>query len=457
MHSLLTGNTATDPESGGGAVYGHRGSFIAEDNTSFVSNRAAGLGGAVYQPGGLILVDGAQFSGNTAVSGGAIAAGENIGTIAIHNSTLSNNKATGSQDGSQGGGYGGALYRQAGGTVDITHSTLSGNTARFGGAIFTGSGEADSLWIASSHLRHNMATYDGGGLYTADRISTTYPDPVYITVSRLDYNTAGRDGGALFAPNRAAVRLAGVGFSGNTASICCVWDMAEPEPLYLTDARIYTHNILNVEASARPQEGIVDRMPNIYNNYDINFPSRVGVTFRPWGGRWNDDLAGPNRRRDPFVGEAVQPPAPPSYGDYLFGGWRVATVGHPNEGELWSFGDPVLRSMALDAVWLTPGESAKLILKPMGGIWGDGGNRNLTVDVAKNGLGYQPGTLHREGYRFVGWANQATNQRWHMNSDRIREDSVLVAVGTYREYTRPVDNDRPFYSENVPTLILWKF
>lgn len=423
-HSVLSGNTATDPDTGGGAAYGHRGGLIAESGVSFTGNHAAGIGGAIYQPGGLISLNGAYLSANTAASGGAIAAGEDIGSISIQNSLLSENKATGRQN----SGYGGALYRKSGGTVDIQSSSLNSNTAMFGGAIFTGSGEGDSMWISYSVMKNNSAEYDGGAVYTSDRISTVYPEPVYITMSRLDYNSAGRDGGAICAPNRAAVRLSGVGFSGNTAVTSCVWDVSKPDPLYTADAATYIYNIRAVTPSGRNIGGKTEQLPNVYNNHDINFPSRAGVIFRPWGGRWEDNLNLTIRRRDPFVGEQTDPPAPPVYGDYLFGGWRVATAGHPNEGQLWSFGEPVLRPTALDAVWLTPDESAKLILKPMGGIWGDGGSRNITLDIKKNSPGYQPYTLSREGYRFLGWANQATNRRWRIGIDAVTESGIVLVA-----------------------------
>lgn len=66
--------------------------------------------------------------GFTAFSGGGI---DNLGTLTVVNSTISDNSAPRIFD-----GFGGGIYNEAGATLTVVNSTFSGNSAFLGGAIY---------------------------------------------------------------------------------------------------------------------------------------------------------------------------------------------------------------------------------------------------------------------------------------------------------------------------------
>lgn len=147
VNSLLANNTATDPNSGGGAVLNADTGTLEIIDSQFVGNTAlaggaiisvgaltmtgsllAGnsggvFGGALLVLGGEATVQASTFSDNFAVFGGAIA---NIGTLNLSASTLYRNT------GPNGAG-GGGIYNL--GDLTVTNSTLSGNAADAGTAI----------------------------------------------------------------------------------------------------------------------------------------------------------------------------------------------------------------------------------------------------------------------------------------------------------------------------------
>src|SRR5262249_14157324 len=119
-----------------------------------LSANSAGLGGAIYNRGTLMIV-GSTLSGNSSPgSGGAI---NNDTTLTVRGCTLSGNSA----------GYdGGAIISGGAGTLTVSDSTLSHNSARrHGGAIWV-SGTAT---ITRATVSDNMAgtgtvsNEDGGG------------------------------------------------------------------------------------------------------------------------------------------------------------------------------------------------------------------------------------------------------------------------------------------------------
>jgi hypothetical protein len=106
-------------------------------------------GGAIYNEGpGTVTISNSTLSGNSAVgSGGAI---WNDGTLTISKSTLSGNSAD----------SGGAIETGAGGRMTIVNSTLANNSANDGGAI-----ENDNTAsIANSTLFGNSAAFEGGAI-----------------------------------------------------------------------------------------------------------------------------------------------------------------------------------------------------------------------------------------------------------------------------------------------------
>jgi len=122
----------------GSAIY-VRGA-LSVTGTTFTNNVAVEEGGAIYNENGnqsTVMVAGSTFTGNRARYGGAI---YNRARLNVANSVFSTNTATES---------GGAVYHQNGNTQNgIAQSYFSGNTARFGGAVFsqTGNFNAQNNW-----------------------------------------------------------------------------------------------------------------------------------------------------------------------------------------------------------------------------------------------------------------------------------------------------------------------
>jgi hypothetical protein len=153
----------------------------------------------------LNLIDGNGLANPTdtstyAYSGGAIL---NFGTLAVNNSTLSNNSAQ----------YGGGILN-AGGTVTVNSSTLSGNSAVVPFPTTSGAGggiwSAGSLTVSNSTLSGNSATYEGGGI--CNRGSLT------VSSSTLFDNSAYHGGGIANDGSSATATISGSTLSGNQAS-----------------------------------------------------------------------------------------------------------------------------------------------------------------------------------------------------------------------------------------------
>ncbi|MCD8377379.1 MAG: hypothetical protein LUB59_01175, partial [Candidatus Gastranaerophilales bacterium] len=151
--STFTSNSAIY----GGAIYNSESGTIAITSETFLTNTASISGGAIYNDGEMTITSSTfgkkkKYSyANSAMSGGAIyntgttsiisstiyyntaglyaGAIYNTGDLYIEKSTISYNKITGSN------GIGGAILNSLG-TVYITGSTISSNSANIGGAIY---------------------------------------------------------------------------------------------------------------------------------------------------------------------------------------------------------------------------------------------------------------------------------------------------------------------------------
>jgi CSLREA domain-containing protein len=161
---------------------------------STVSNNFSDSGGAIFNRGTVTITD-STVSDNVGDQGGAIL---NSGTLTITNSILSGNSTALSD--------GGAIYNAGAGTVTITNSTLVGNASNTsnGGAIFN---HGATVTITNSTLAGNSANGDGGAIYN---IGTT----LMLVNSTLSGNTAISGGGIV---NGGTLTLMSSTLSGNTA------------------------------------------------------------------------------------------------------------------------------------------------------------------------------------------------------------------------------------------------
>ncbi|MBV9316223.1 MAG: hypothetical protein JOZ34_02060 [Gammaproteobacteria bacterium] len=206
-------STGTNIDGGGGAIY-LRDGVLHIWNTTFKNNEAALLGpdvggGAVYVVGSLgATIVGSTFQSNRASNGGAI--GALWGDLSVYNSQFTSNDATGNGANSVNttsckvnggkigsGGNGGAVMMDGGEpfAVKICGSTFTNNAAganAFAGAIFRAAdGAMQKTTIDRSTLSGNTAP-NGGALYF-------HNSNIVLTASTLSGNTAASAGGGLFA------------------------------------------------------------------------------------------------------------------------------------------------------------------------------------------------------------------------------------------------------------------
>ncbi len=115
--STFSGNTTTDPGSGGSGIY--NGGTLTVTGSTFSANVATNSPGAGIFNGGTLTVMDSTFSGNSVSNsyGGGIF---NQSTLTVMNSTFSGNS-------SGNGGSAGGIYNV--GTLSLTNSIVAGNTA----------------------------------------------------------------------------------------------------------------------------------------------------------------------------------------------------------------------------------------------------------------------------------------------------------------------------------------
>lgn len=195
-NSAFTNNSTTIGAQGG-AIQSN-GTMTINDST-FTGNTTLGtgqnaVGGAIsVQGAGQLTINNSVLTGNSSKKqGGAIYYQPNIATtpfLVINNSTFTNNI---SNSDNTTDGDGGALFLTGTGSVTITGSTFSGNSANAG----TTGGAIDvsvPMTMTNSTVSGNTAGSNGGGIYA----SGTSTAIVNITNSTIVNNTATVNGGGV--------------------------------------------------------------------------------------------------------------------------------------------------------------------------------------------------------------------------------------------------------------------
>ncbi len=154
--------------------------YVAREVTATIDGLTI-TGGSDEDRGGGICNDGtltvtnSTISGNSAFVGGGIYS-EHNGTLTVINSTISGNSAT----------YdGGGIYSGPNGTLTVINSTISGNSATHGGGICS-----VGLTVTNSTLAGNSAD-KGGGIYNLER-------DLIVTNSTISDNSANHSGGGIY-------------------------------------------------------------------------------------------------------------------------------------------------------------------------------------------------------------------------------------------------------------------
>src|SRR5262245_27120887 len=199
---IISGNSATGTSGYGGGVYLAGDSVAVIRNSAISGNSAAfGGGGIDVDPGGSLTVEGSTISANRAVRvdsvGGGIVATNDSVTV-IRNSTISVNSAA----------FGGGIIVGTNGRLTLEGSTVCGNQADAddgqGGGIYVS--EGGSLTVTNSTVSGNSARADGGGIFITKGSLTIRNSTVAFNAADAD-NAGGGQGGGLFADAGAAVTL----------------------------------------------------------------------------------------------------------------------------------------------------------------------------------------------------------------------------------------------------------
>ncbi len=159
------------------------------------------LNSFIYNEGTLTLSN-STVSGNTALFNGGGGI-DNLGTLTLTNSTVSGNRAD-FAGGSKGGGIDNL------GTLTLTNSTVSGNTVTHGvgGGIYNG----NALSLSNSTVSGNSASSTGGGIF--NRLG----DTLTLTNSTVSGNSASGPNGIGGIDNEGTLTLTNSTVSGNSAS-----------------------------------------------------------------------------------------------------------------------------------------------------------------------------------------------------------------------------------------------
>jgi hypothetical protein len=156
-------------------------------------------GGGIWNSGTLTMMN-STVSGNTATFGGGIS--NRLGTLTVIDSTVSGNSAEGCFAGISGPCSGGGGIWNSG-TLTMTNSTVSGSTADWGGGIYN----RGVPTLTNSTVFENTAGLDGGGILNFETLT--------LTNSTVSGNNARSGGGIANSGDMLTVTNSTV--SGNTA------------------------------------------------------------------------------------------------------------------------------------------------------------------------------------------------------------------------------------------------
>ncbi len=181
---ILSGNTGVVNISGvtirnglaedgiGGGIYAFQANLTLVGVN--VTGNSANTGGGINCNSGstLSIQNGSKIFDNVAMKfGGGLAVGRS--SLEMSDSTISDNQAD---------GYGGGLYviEILGSSVKVERSTISGNTAKWGGGIGIGGTLDTVVEFVNSSVSYNSASENGGGVRLNERASASFHSTTMI-------------------------------------------------------------------------------------------------------------------------------------------------------------------------------------------------------------------------------------------------------------------------------------
>ena len=187
----ITGNTAKN----GGGVYTKsvktKGGKVAIDNSTITENKATGNGGGICaEDNSTVTIDGGKVIGNTTTNG-------NGGGIYAINSTVT---ATGSDiSDNDAGKYNGGGIGAQNSTLTLKTNTFYRNKSKSGGAIWMNASDAT---LTGNTIDHNAVTSSGGGIYAyGDTNRTSGNNTITLKDNTITYNTSKGTGGGIHLAN----------------------------------------------------------------------------------------------------------------------------------------------------------------------------------------------------------------------------------------------------------------
>lgn len=204
----VTGGNVNGP---GGGLFQDSANPVTLDGATFAGNTATGGGGGVATYGD-VSITGSTFTDNHETNGndgGGVRVFAAVGTTTITDSVFTGNTTTGwggaweqqgTEGGSAAGGYvlqvsgstftgnsasgdgGGALDTEDDATIAIDHSTLSGNTGGWGGAVGT-FGSTTTFTSDSNTFSGNTSGEDGGAVHLSGGDTGTTASFVNSTIT----------------------------------------------------------------------------------------------------------------------------------------------------------------------------------------------------------------------------------------------------------------------------------
>ena len=204
----IQGGAAPGAENGGGLRILGTGTFYAI-NVTWSGNSAGGSGGGLYTAAGTLKLTIVTFSGNSAgANGGGLDLEGSVVTTNFDHLTVSNNTAF------QGGGISAFVSPGATGSIPLlTMSTFTGNTTLPGG--FGGGMALSRAKVATTTVSGNTASYGGGVELVGSSLPTALAGRIVISG-----NTANVSGGGIYTSNcgSSCGSLLHVVLDGNSAS-----------------------------------------------------------------------------------------------------------------------------------------------------------------------------------------------------------------------------------------------
>ena len=216
--TITNGYVPDNGDPGGAGIY-NKYSTLTVSNCVLTGNRSDYEGGAIYNDGyrtngAHLLIIGSMVNGNYAENGAA-GVGNSFGSLHISNSSVSSNTVHNGSGGGIGNG-GGALF--------IDHSSLNNNVAYYGGGIanYSGLSNTEATVISSTMIGNTAGS--GAAIFNGIVGSVPTRDAIVSITNCVLANNVANGGGAIFnsgfglSPASITAQIVNCTLSGNSAA-----------------------------------------------------------------------------------------------------------------------------------------------------------------------------------------------------------------------------------------------